>query len=158
MVRNKDFSDKQLDLFYRIDKSFTRILNSFIDDERIAEIKPSGLAVLLVLKRFTSWYLTAPEAYANPSVSKIAKLTGMGASTVKVALSRLEELGYINKIKRSNRTNLYALTEKFIAKALKEELKDKELLVPYIPRDMDKRYRELETFEKSGQISEKSPN
>ena len=149
--------EKQLDLFYKIDKSFTKILNSWVDSGVLSEIGPYGLMILVVLKRFTSWYASGFKAYAHPSHKKISELTGMSIGTIKRHIKKLIDLGYIEQIKGGHRHNHYALTEKFIAIALKEDLDDKVLNVPFIPMSMDKRIKEMREYETKGILPESSP-
>jgi len=147
-----------MDLFYRIDKKFTKILNSMVDSGELAKIQPNGLAILVVLKRFTSYYQSKSGIYAYPSLEKIGTLAGISEKTVRRQIIRLTDLGYLKVIKTAGkRKQEYLLSEKFYAVSLRDDTEDKLLHAPYIPHKMKQIERDLEVFEQEGMIPANSP-
>jgi len=150
--------EKQLNLFYKVQRNFVKVLTSMVDRHEIAELTCEGLAIIIILKRFTSFYGKDATVYAYVSYEKMGKITGLSISKVQKTVKHLIKTGYIKKIKVPRRkSNTYILTEKYYAIAQRENLKDKIIHAEFVPYLMKRREQELRVLEHTGKLPINSP-
>ena len=150
--------DRQLNLFYKVERNFTKVLNTVVDKHEIAEITCEGLAILVKLKRFTSYYVKTDEAHAYVSFEKMGKIAGLSVSKVQKTVKLLIDKGYIEKLKvQGRRSNTYRITERYYAIAQRDNLTDKLVHAEFIPYLMKRREAELKVLERTGELPESSP-
>ena len=115
----------------------------------------AAFAILVVVRRHVS---LSRRSSAFPSAARISKLTGIkSTTTVYKELDKLEELGWLKKIKEG-RKNKYELNEFMFAKSTDpEEREDKVLTLPFDPSSTQQREREIALWEQTGTLPEWSP-
>lgn len=134
--------------FYKVDKTFVRLMNAVIDKELLAEMRPAGLACLLVVKR----YVPYDGISSWPSHNLIAKKTGLTRQTVKKTLQKLIDLGWLRATKRGRGWE-YNITEKFYAISQEPEVRpDGWLETTYGPLEIQKKSRAIASFERTGEV------
>jgi len=134
--------------FYKVDRTFVRIMNAVIDQGLLAEIRPVGLAILLVIKRHVPY-----EGISSwPSHSLIAKKCGVTRQTVANNLDNLIELGLLSATK-FGRGWKYTITEKFYAISQDPEQRpDGWVEFDYGPLNIKKKEKAIKHFERTGEI------
>jgi len=134
--------------FYKVDRTFVRLMNAVIDKGLLAEMKPVGLAILLVVKRHVPY----EGISAWPSHSLIAEKCGVTRQTVANNIEKLIELGWLDA-EKFGRGWKYTITEKFYAiSQYPEERPDGWIDVEYGPLNLKKKEKHLKQFEKTGTL------
>lgn len=142
---------RQQDLF-RADTRFFLMLSSLLTDEneegktRLAEIGAYGLAVLVCLRCGADF----DTGLVSIGQREIARQTGIRQQTAGEYLSKLIELGYVQKLNDDGKRGLYKLTDH-----INIEHDDKpagKMMLPYSPRKMGELIHGVKTFLKNGQL------
>lgn len=137
----------QRELF--LDSRFFVLLSSLVTSHQLAVIKPTGLAVLCVLRTFAN-HRTGDSSV---SITAMQGYTGLSRNTVIKALRVLEEHGLVSRSEVSGRRTVYRITDKVLVKDA-EANEVGELLVPYKPQRTGQLIEEMRNFMKSGEVSE----
>lgn len=139
---------KQGELFS--DTRFFLFLSGLVSDHTVARIKPSALAVLIVLR----CYANHANGIASLSHSTIARYAGVSRHTVMSSLDVLEKEGLIERIKTSNRHDSYKLVDKLSVWRGDEAIAKVD--VPYKPRHTSNMLEGIRGFLKEGTLTQEA--
>lgn len=90
--------------------NFFQLENELVDDGHLVQLKGSPFAVYVMLCRYTN----NSTSIVFPSYTTIQRLTGLDRKTAMKAISTLEDLGYIIKVKKGGKdagSNHYEIQE-----------------------------------------------
>mgnify|MGYP003657696400 CR=1 FL=1 len=146
-------NDEQQEL-WSTERKFVRVLFSMVDDGDLKKIGPAALAVMTVVRRYTP----ISGVHAFPAVKKIMDKTGLTAPTVRKALGRLCEAGYLEHIPDgTTKSKKFKVNERYVATKLdaQEDNPPKAILVAdYNISKQQEINKALTQFERTGTLPE----
>lgn len=133
---------KQLELPVTADTKWVYFFTSIVTSNKISEITPAGLSILLVLKTYADW----KTSKVTIGQRRIMELTGIGKVTLIKTVEKLERLGYIKKeVTARNGRSTYTIFD-IIQTENKDGSPAKELQVRYKPNDMEIQRKTIESM------------
>jgi DNA-binding transcriptional ArsR family regulator len=108
------------------------IFRSMIDNGDVVKLGSGAVLTYLVIKS----YVDFDKGISFPSLDLIAVKSGQSKRSVSNHIKKLEELGYVRKVRQSKKGNVYRLREKLPIEVYNKEKKEKEPVMAsfdYVP-------------------------
>lgn len=127
------------------------IFRSMIDNGDVVKLGSGAVLTYLVIKS----YVDFDKGISFPSLDLIAVKSGQSVRSVSNHIKKLEELGYVRKIKQSKKGNVYRLREKVPVEVYNKEKKEKEPVMAtwdYVPMGVSQAMTDIRKLMVSGEI------
>lgn len=127
------------------------IFRSMIDNGDVVKLGSGAVLTYLVIKS----YVDFDKGISFPSLDLIAVKSGQSVRSVSNHIKKLEELGYVRKIKQSKKGNVYRLREKVPVEVYNKDKKEKEPVMAtwdYVPMGVSQAMTDIRKLMVSGEI------
>jgi DNA-binding transcriptional ArsR family regulator len=127
------------------------IFRSMIDNGDVVKLGSGAVLTYLVIKS----YVDFDKGISFPSLDLIAVKSGQSKRSVSNHIKKLEELGYVRKIRQSKKGNVYRLREKLPIEVYNKEKKEKEPVMAsfdYVPMGVSQAMTDIRKLIVEGDI------
>jgi DNA-binding transcriptional ArsR family regulator len=127
------------------------IFRSMIDNGDVVKLGSGAVLTYLVIKS----YVDFDKGISFPSLDLIAVKSGQSKRSVSNHIKKLEELGYVRKIRQSKKGNVYRLREKLPIEVYNKESKAKEPVMAsfdYVPMGVSQAMTDIRKLIVEGDI------
>jgi Mn-dependent DtxR family transcriptional regulator len=150
--QDKQEEPEQLPLSFELDQRFVKVMSHWLQDGTAAKMGGNAFMVLCFIRSFVG----SRGSTATPAQSTIAKHLKLNVKTVRGALNKLEELGFVRTeqvFKKGKTHNAYFLVELELYKSKQPEVHgDAVLAVPFGQGERKKYETQLQYFERTGKL------
>lgn len=133
---------KQLELPVTADTRWVYFFTSIVTAEKLKEVTPAGLAILMVLKTYADW----KTSKTTIGQRRLMELTGIGKNTLIKTVDKLERMGYIKKEATSGNGRFVYTVYDIVQAEDRDGSPSKELQLMYQPKNMERQRAQIENM------------